>query len=139
MSPNAFIGQAKKPTDGELTVALGPAKAVWDRLLAELDRDLAANVYEWNSYSPKAGWSLRVKCKARTVVWLGPRAGSFVAAFILGDQAMRAARASKLPQRIIKIMEEAPRYPEGTGVRVAMKNPKDIAAVKLLAAIKLAN
>jgi len=52
---------------------------------------------------------------------------------------MRAARASKLPQRIIKIMEEAPRYPEGTGVRVAMKNPKDIAAVKLLAAIKLAN
>jgi hypothetical protein len=36
VSPNAFIGKAKKPTDAELATALGPAKAVWDQLLAEL-------------------------------------------------------------------------------------------------------
>ena len=139
MSPNAFIGKAEKPTDGELTAALGPARATWDQLLADLDREYGANVHEWNSYSPKAGWSLRVKRKERTIVWLGPREGSFIAAFILGDKAMRAARASKLPQRIVKAMKEAQKYPEGTGVRITMKTPKDIAAVKTLAAIKIEN
>jgi hypothetical protein len=139
MSPNVFIGKTKQPTDGELTTSLGPARATWDQLLADLDRECGVNIQEWNSYSPKAGWSLRVKRKARTIVWLGPRAGSFIAAFILGDKAMRAARAGKLPQRIVKIMNEAPKYPEGTGVRITLKTPKDLAAVKTLAAIKLAN
>ena len=139
MSPNAFIGKAEKPTDGELTAALGPARTTWDQLLAGLDRELGVNVSEWNSYSPKAGWSLRVKRKTRTIVWLGPRKGSFLAAFILGDKAMQAARAGKLPQRIVKILNEAPKYPEGTGVRVPMKTLKDLAAVRTLAAIKLEN
>jgi len=139
MSPNAFIGKTKQPTDRELTAALGTARATWDQLLADLDRELGVNVHEWNSYSPKAGWSLRVKRKARTIVWLGPREGAFIAAFVLGDKAMQAARASKLPQRIVKIMNEAPKYPEGTGIRIPLKTPKDLAAVKTLAAIKIAN
>jgi hypothetical protein len=139
MSPNAFIGKTKQPTDRELTAALGAARAPWDQLLADLDRELGVNVHEWNSYSPKAGWSLRVKRKARTIVWLGPREGAFIAAFVLGDKAMQAGRASKLPQRIVKIMNEAPKYPEGSGIRIPLKTPKDLAAVKTLAAIKIAN
>jgi len=139
MSPNAFIGKTEQPTDEELTAALGPARATWDQLLADLDREFGVNVHEWNSYSPKAGWSLRVKRKARTIVWLGPRKGSFIAAFVLGDKAMRATRTSKLPQRIVKIMDAAPKYSEGTGIRITLKTPKDLAAVKSLAAIKLAN
>jgi len=138
VSPNAFIGKTAQPTDRELTAALGAARATWDQLLADLERELGVNVHDWNSYSPKAGWSLRVKRKARTIVWLGPRTGCFIAAFILGDKAMQAARASKLPQRIVKIMNEAPKYPEGTGVRITLKTPKDLAAVKTLAAIKIA-
>ena len=139
MSPNAFIGKTEQPTDKELTAALGAARATWDQLLSDLALEYGANIQEWNSYSPKAGWSLRVKRKARTIVWLGPRADSFVAAFILGDKAMQAARADKLPQRIAKIMNEAPKYPEGTGVRIPVKTPKDLAAVKTLVAIKIAN
>ena len=139
MSPNAFIGKAEQPTDGDLTAVLGPARATWDQLLADLAQEYGANVHEWNCYSLKAGWSLRVKRKARTIVWLGPRTGSFIAAFILGDKAMRAARDGKLPQRIVKIMNEAPKYPEGTGVRITLKTPKDFAAVMALAVIKLEN
>ncbi len=139
MTPNAFIGKPAAPTDEELTAALGAARSVWDQLLAELDREFGVNVYEWKHYSSKAGWSLRVKRKARTIVWLGPREGAFLAAFVLGDKAMQAAHAAKLPQRIVKAMNEAPKFPEGTGVRITMKTPKDIATVKTLAAIKIAN
>lgn len=139
MLPNAFIGKTKKPTDEELAAALGPAKALWDQLVADLAHENGVDVQEWSSYSPKAGWALRLKRKKRTIVWLSPCQGSFRVMFILGDRAVKAARQSKLPQRVIKIIDEAPRYPEGTGIRMNMKGPKDIAVVKKLAVIKLEN
>jgi hypothetical protein len=139
MSANAFINKPKQPTEADLAAALGPAKAVWDQLLANLAQEFDVNVHEWNCYSLKAGWSLRVKRKARTIVWLGPRQDSFMVAFILGDKAMQAARHSKFPQRVIKVLDEAPKYPEGTGVRLEVKSSRDIGTLKKLAAIKLAN
>jgi hypothetical protein len=139
MSPNAFIKKPKQPTNAELAAALGPAKATWDQLLADLAHEFGVNVHEWNSYSLKAGWSLRVKRKERTIVWLAPCPGAFRVAFILGDKAVLAAQEAKLPKRILKIINEAPKYPEGTGVRLEVKSSKDIATLKKLAAIKLAN
>ncbi len=139
MVPNAFIGNERPPTGQELATALGASKTAWDRLLADLAGEMGVQVQEWKSYSPKAGWSLRLKRKARTIVWLGPRAGSFVAAFILGDKAMRAARGARLPKRIVNALDNAPKYPEGTGVRITIKAQSQVAAVKALATIKLAN
>ena len=135
MSPNAFIGRTKPPTDEELSTELGAARALWDELLTEL----ALPIQEWNSYSPKAGWSLKLKLKKRTIVYLAPCHGSFRVAFILGDKAMEAARQLKLPKAVMKIIDEAPHYPEGTGVRLEIAARKDLAAVKKLAEVKLAN
>ena len=139
MTANAFINQPKPPSDAALAAALGPAKSVWDQFLAGLDQEFGVNVQEWNSYSPKAGWALRVKRKKRTIVWLAPCLGCFRVAFIFGDKAMQAARQSKWPKRIVKVMDEAPKYPEGTGIRLEVKSSGDIGTLKKLAAIKLAN
>ena len=139
MLPNAFIGKPKKPTEAELAAALGPAKPVWDQLVADLAEQYDVTGQEWNSYSLKAGWSLRLKRKERTILWVRPCRGSFRVAVILGDKAVQAARQSKLPQRVIKMINEARRYAEGTGIRMEMKKPKDIEIVKQLAAIKLAH
>jgi hypothetical protein len=139
VSPNAFIGKAKKPTDAELATALGPAKAIWDQLLADLADECGIVDQEWNSYSPKAGWSLRLKHEQRNIVYLSPRQGCFLASFALGDKAMQAARQCKFSPTVIKIINEAKKYAEGTGVRLQVKAPKDIESVKKLAAIKLAN
>lgn len=139
MTANAFINQPKPPTDAALAVALGPVKSVWNQFLSELDQEFGVNIEEWNSYSPKAGWSLRVKHKKRTIVWLAPCVGCFRVAFVLGDKAMQAARQGKWPKRIVKVMDEAPKYPEGTGIRLEIKSSRDIAMLKKLTAIKLAN
>jgi hypothetical protein len=135
MTPNAFIGRTQPPTDEELSTELGAARALWDELLAEL----ALPIQEWNSYSPKAGWSMKLKLKKRTILYLAPCHGSFRVAFILGAKAVEAARQAKLSKALLKIIDEAPRYPEGTGVRLEIKARKDLAAVKKLAGIKLAN
>lgn len=136
---NAFIGKPAKPTNAELIATLGPCKAVWDKLVTTLANENDVNIQEWTSYSAKAGWSLRLKQKKRNIVYLIPSRGSFRVAFALGDKAMKAARASRLPKHVMAVLDSAPRYPEGTAVRLEIKGPKDLDVVKKLAAIKLEN
>jgi len=138
--PNAFIGKRETPTDDDLAAELGrSAKGLWDRLLAGLAEQHNIVTREWHSYSPKAGWSLRLKRDKRTILYLSPCRGCFRASFALGGKAVEAARASGLPPSVIRIIDSAKRYAEGTGVRIDVNGPEDIAVVEKLAAIKLAN
>jgi hypothetical protein len=138
-TPNAFINHATQPTPAELTAALGPAATVWNNLLTSLAGECGLTVQEWNSYSPKAGWAMRLKMKKRNILYMSPCKDCFRIGFILGDKAVKAAREIKLPQRIVKAIDEAPRYPEGTGVRLLVKRAADLAGIQKLAAIKLAH
>jgi hypothetical protein len=52
---------------------------------------------------------------------------------------MAAARQANLSKSTLKLLGEAPRYPEGTGLRLLVKSAKDLAAIRKLALIKLAN
>jgi Protein of unknown function (DUF3788) len=139
MVPNAFIGRTERPTDADLATALGPVKPVWDGLLADLAAKHGVTVQEWSSYSLKAGWSLRLKRGKRTIVWMAPCEACFRVAFILGDKALLAARQSGLSARALRALDEAERYPEGTGVRLLINGPADIPTVKKLAVVKLEN
>jgi hypothetical protein len=139
MLPNAFIGKLEKPRESDLVSVLASAKPLWDGLIAETAEEHEVVDQEWKSYSPKYGWSLRLKRKNRNILYLGPSHGGFVVSFILGDKAVKAARKSRLPARILKIFDEATRYPEGTAIRMEVKKPGDIEIVKKLVVMKLQN
>jgi hypothetical protein len=135
--PNAFAGRTEMPGDADLAKALGPVKVLWDGLLAHLAVEHGVSIQEWTSYSSKAGWSLRLKRGKRTIVWMSPCDRCFRVAFILGDKAVLAAHQSGLSASVLRALEEAQRYPEGTGVRLLVQRAKDIPAVKKLAIVKL--
>ena len=137
--PNAFVGRKEKPSSQDLTIALGPAAEIWDRVITGLANNYGVADQEWLSYSPKYGWSLKLKLKKRTILYLGPCAGCFRVSFVLGDRAVAAARESKLSASVLKSLQEAPRYAEGTGLRLVVRCTRDIPSVMKLAAIKLAN
>ena len=139
MVTNAYIGKPEQPTNDELAAGLGPAKLLWDQLLASLRDEYNLVTQEWNSYSGKAGWSLRLKLKKRNILYLSPCRGCFRASFALGDKAIAAARESGLPDRVMRIINESKRYAEGTGVRIDVNGPDDIVIVRKLAGIKLQN
>ena len=139
MLQNAFIGHAKKPTKKELTSVLGATDVLWRELISDLKHDLKLDGAEWNSYSAKAGWSLRLQLKKRNIVYLGPCAGCFMACLVIGGKAVAAARKSDLPLRVIKIIDGAERYPEGTAIRIEVRKAKDVEAIKILAKIKAEN
>jgi hypothetical protein len=139
MLRNAFVGQSKCPTEKQLASALGESHALWQQLLVDLKRELKLDKEEWNSYSVKAGWSLRLQLKKRNIVYLSPGDGCFLASFALGDKALAAARNSMLPRRVLKIMNEAKRYAEGTAVRLEVRESEEVDVVKALAKIKIDN
>ena len=138
-TPNAFIGKTIEPTAGELSAAIGPTATLWNQLVDSLCKEQAGIYQEWHSLKPKYGWALLLKFKKRRIVYLGPSASCFLVAFILSDKAVAAARESTLPKSVLKLLEEAPHYPEGTGLRLVVKSAKYLPAIRKLAQIKLAN
>ena len=124
--PNAFVGITVQPTEKEIYAALGPSSNTWKELVDWLAKELGVAEQEWKSSSPKYGY-------------LGPCNGCFRASFVLGDKAVAATRTSSLPKPVLKLIDEAPRYAEGTGLRLVVKTEKDLAAIRKLALIKMAN
>ena len=139
MIENAFIGKTTQPTPKELSSRLGPATDLWNQLVKEITKECSITDKEWKSYSPKAGWSLRLKQKKRNIVYLAPCDGCFRVAFIFGDKAMRVARSLDFPARIARLIEDAPRYPEGSAIRLEIRTSEDVDVVKRLAQLKIAN
>jgi len=137
---NAFIGKTEQPTPEELTAVLGPSEKLWDELVQWMAKELGAATQEWKGVVPKKyGWSLRLKIKARNIVYLGPSTGCFSVAFALGDRALKAAKEAHFPAAVTQAIADAPRYPEGTGVRLVVKTARDLPAIRKLAEIKVAN
>ncbi len=138
MKPNAFIARKTQPTDSDVAEALGPAKPAWAHLVKDMARELDLDE-EWKSYGAKLGWALRLKRGKRNIVHLGPCQRCFAVLFILGDRAVKAARASQLGRTAEKLFDVAPRYPEGTGIRLEVTGPKHLPLIRKLAQIKLEN
>lgn len=138
---NAFIGYEQQPTDAELSAALGESgRQLWDEVVAAIATRHGVTEQEWNSYSKKAGWSMRLRQRKRNILYLSPMAGgSFVVTLILGPKGMTAAREARWSKAMKQILDEAPKYPEGFGIRIPMSSSKDVPAVVRLAGIKLTN
>lgn len=139
LTENAFIGKLTQPTPKELAAKLGQSKELWNQLVSEVVQECGITDKEWNCYSPKAGWSLRLKQKKRNIVYLAPGNGCFQMALILGDKAMKIAKNAEFPKKFVKLIAEAPRYPEGNAIRFEVTSADDVAVVKHLAKIKVEN
>ncbi|MBK7928022.1 MAG: DUF3788 family protein [Bryobacterales bacterium] len=140
MLANAFIGHAEAPSEAELLHTLG-ARAVktWNQIIEHLLAQGTVDRQEWNSYSIKYGWALRLKHKKRNILYLSPNARAFTASFIFGQRAVAAALAEPLPEEVLAAVREGKRYPEGTGVYFEVRNAATARAVETLAAIKAAH
>jgi hypothetical protein len=136
---SALDDRTQPPTDQSLRDVLGRASDLWTALRNGLQADHGPLAEEWNFAGTKYGWSLRLKQKKRALVYLTPCHSSFLASFALGEKACRVARASGLPAPILELIERAPKYAEGRGVRIPVRRRRDLAGVRKLVAIKAEN
>lgn len=126
------------PERNTLAAYLGDAAPLWDAVVRSA-RQRAPQLDEtWHFAGPKVGWSLRLVEKARILVYLTPEEGRFRVGLVLGSKAVAAARASRLSAAAASIVDAAPRYAEGHGVRFHIASKQDMAPVEELLGIKFA-
>jgi hypothetical protein len=72
-------------------------------------------------------------------MYLTPCKGYFIAGFVLGEKAVRAAGEAGLDESTLSLIESARKYAEGRAVRIEVRRKRDRDQVIKLAAIKMEN
>lgn len=137
-SLSAFDDRTATPSDHDLRRVLGPAASSWSDLVAHVSETYEPVTTEWNFGGAKFGWSLRLRKPDRVILYLIPRIDGFLVGIVLGAKAVAAAGNARLPARVLEMIAEAPRYAEGTGVRLPVVGARDLPAIKKLTALKMA-
>ena len=127
------------PDDKVLAQALGDTKALWDELIRHIETTYPPVTHRWSASKTSAFGLLRLIRKERTILYLLPREGHFLTAFVFGEKATAAVRASDVPAAMVTALNDARPYAEGRGVRLETRTRQDVATMKKLAAIKMAN
>lgn len=136
MALSAFDDKTRPPLEDELAATLGNTFPLWKELQERIAARFPPLSIDWGF---STGWGLRLKQKKRTVLYMTPCAGYFLASFALGEKAVQAAHRSELPVAVLGVIDSARKYAEGRGVRLEVRCAGDIRDVETLAGVKMAN
>jgi hypothetical protein len=136
---SAFDDKSRPPKDAELAATLGKTLAHWNKLRKLIAARYAPLSEDWGFSSKSTGWGLRLKQGKRTVLYMTPCEGHFLASFALGEKAVQAAHESVLPASVLEVIDSARKHAEGRGVRLGVKTARDVRNAERLAVIKMAN
>lgn len=139
MAESIFDDKTKTPTSSELDNALGESAALLGEIEQNFSEQFGEITREWKFYGQKAGWTLALVSKKRTILHLIPRDGLFTVVFTLGKQAVLVSQASGLPEKILTAIENARDYAEGRSIRFDASSADDSDLVQKLAFIKMSN
>jgi hypothetical protein len=139
MSLGIFDHKLHPPKPEELPEVLGKTFALWNELIERVERRFTPVIFEWGFASKTTGWGMRVKTPKRTILYMTPGQGYFLASFALGEKAVKMAHEAKLPSKILKSIDEAKKFAEGRGVRLEVRNAGDVRNIEKLATIKMAS
>ena len=139
MAMSVLDDKSTEPSVEQVKEVLGRSFASWEAIKQYVSGRCGEIVEQWNFPGAKYGWSMRLKFKKRTILYLIPCHKHFMAAFVFGDRAVAAVEESKLPKSIITMLREARKYAEGRGIRLEIRKKADVEHIKTLTEIKLAN
>ena len=136
MALSAFTDKTHQPTDKDLRSVLGKAYPAWVRLIELVSDRITPISQVWGFTSASTGWGLRLKRNDRVILYMTPREDHFLVSFVLREKAVAAAHAKKLPLAVLNAIESAPKYAEGRGVRIEVRQVREVAFLATLAEIK---
>ncbi len=138
MEYSIFMDKSQVPTDAELRGVLGDKYKLWMEIRDRVYEKYPEGIEEWNFPGKKYGWSFRIKDKRRAIVYLLPRDGEFLTAFVFGGKAFEVIKKSDVSAQIISDLESAKVYAEGRGIRIPVPDSSAQEDIFKLIDIKLA-
>lgn len=139
MALSAFNDRSRQPEDDDLAITLADTFILWNEMKRLISFRFAPVTIEWGYTSKATGWGIRLKGEKRTILYMTPCEGYFLASFALGEKAVKAAHDSDLPASILDVIDRAKKYAEGRGVRLEVRTAEDVSNIEKLAMIKMAN
>ena len=139
MALSAFDDKSREPSEDDLESVMGRAIKHWMAIVKKAASDYPPLDQSWGFAGTAWGWSLRLRQKKRTIMYLTPCKGYFIAGFALGEKAVRAASEAGLDQSTLSLIDSARKYAEGRAVRIEVRRKRDRDQVLRLAAIKMEN
>lgn len=136
MAAPVFPDPSLPPAAEQLVRALGPAAPSWAALIASVADRNPPITELWRFAGAGTGWSLRLLCRKRILLYLTPLDGAFQVGVVLGGKVVAAALAAGPEEGLRRLLEAAPRYAEGRGIRLRVAGPEDLAAAQALVALK---
>jgi hypothetical protein len=134
---SAFDDKEKQPETEELAAVLGRSGKAWERLVAHLAEAYSPLTEKWGFSGEKWGWSLRLIQKKRTILYMTPAKKFFYVGFALGEKAVKKAVQAGLSHTVLEVIEKAPKYAEGRGVRLEVRVIADLVPVERIAEAKM--
>jgi hypothetical protein len=134
---SVFEDEARPPDARELADKLGHASGLWDELVRHMTETYPPVTQAWNHGGGKVGWSLRLKRKDRVLLYMTPQTGKFLLGVVLGESAAERAHDEHAADAVLGVIDGAPRYGEGRGIRIPVCTDDDLAVALALAALKL--
>jgi len=135
---SAFDDPARSPAPAAVGRCLGEVAPLWAELVAHVAGACPPLDEVWNFAGAKFGWSLRLKRADRILVYLTPQDGRFLVGLVLGEKAVAEAAERGLPPAVLALLDAAPRYAEGRGIRLTIAPGDDLDTVRHLVALKAA-
>ena len=139
MTLSAFGDKSRQPTDDDLAAMLGDTFVFWNELKRLISSRFTPVIMEWGFTSKSTGWGMRLKQEKRTILYMTPCDGYFLASFALGEKAVKAAHDSDMPVSVLEVIDGSKKYAEGRGVRLEVRSAEDVSNIEKLAIIKMSN
>jgi hypothetical protein len=142
MALSAFDDKTAPPSPAALKALLGKSARLWEMVVDGISAAHPPIHEQWNFAGAKFGWSLRLKRKERVVLTLIPQEKGFLAGIVLGEKAVKAvtspaAGEAPLPAPVLALLEAAPRYAEGRGLRLPVASKEEVTPLLRLVAAKM--
>jgi hypothetical protein len=137
METSIFTDKFIIPDNTLVNEALGEMYTQWMDIRTYVLQKYPGGIEEWNFPGQKYGWSFRIKDKKRAIIYLLPRSGFFLVAFVYGEKATQTVMASDIATEIKEVIASAKVYAEGRGFRIEVRNDQNLTDIKKLIDIKL--
>ena len=139
MALSIFTDKSINPDNKALAEALSASFSWWNDIKDYVIQQYPKASEEWKHSGKNYGWGFRLKDTKRVIVYLTPNDGFFLFSIVFGEKATQEALKSNISDTIKKIINEAPVYAEGRGIRLEIKSAAIVSDLKKLILIKLQN
>ena len=138
MDASVFMNKSQVPADSDLKQVLGEKYELWNEITSRVLQLYPGGSESWNFPGKKYGWSFRIRDKKRAIIYLLPREGTFLVAFVFGGKATDAILESEVSEEIKSALKSAKVYAEGRGIRIPVPDRSSLDDIYKLIEFKLA-